>query len=1317
MTKDKKKSLYVNGRASNRQVKLLVDSGAVVSVVKKSCADELGLPLVDKRDEKLIGASGINLVVHGRTSKIPVNLSGLVLPISFLVVENIVTPFILGTDFLREHGVKLDFENLKMNVRGRCIPLKYTSPYAKRALVVTTADSQIKGQSMIQCVIQTVGTQQQSSNITKDGVYLYNPNCFFWGESYDTDIQGALVNVLQQNLTVPVEITDPQIELFLPEGTVVGTISTIDPLLASIERQLSTEEKTNKVIKELKIDSNNYIDEPTKRALKDLVEEFLDVFSENKYDLGNTDMMEAEINLSNGDSPIIEPYRRPPVHLLPMVAKEIEDLLEAGVIRESLSPFNTATVIIKKPDGSVRLCIDYRSLNKQTISVTAPLPPLDMIISQVGGRKYYSKMDLTKGYYAIKIKEDHVYKTAWSIPGLGAYEFVRLPLGLKNSPSYFCQLLTRLFRGLDHQKCFIYLDDILTSSHTVDEMLEQLRLIFQRLRIGKLKLSPEKCEFLSRRIMFLGSWISEKGYEADQEKVRAIVAIPFPQTKKKLQSFLGAANWFRGLIPNYATLCGPLTDLLKQQNNKIASNPEALKSFDKVKEALSSMSVMILPDLQKTFVIYCDASFVGLGAAIGHEELTDDGKIQFRPIAYASRVLTGPEKKWPSFKLEMKCVHYALTKWEHFIYGSPNEAIVYTDMLALTAPKFLNKTNCRLLLAWSMKLSEFNFQLKHVKGENNELADTLSRAPTGSKDIWDYWVSVIQTQEKPVSTINLIKEAVLIAPMLDENGLESQVIEKTKRLGTFEDPLPITLTKFGQILSEQLLDPVLRIVREWLTKGQRPPSSQATGFDQVLRSYFNKYKRLAISPENLVTIKYWGEASQKFRLLVCVPESLMVTMMKTQHDLNGHPGVEKTMQMLRQTVWWPSQTEQVKLHIQSCEACFFFNEGFKPKPRVALRLYDQRNICNSRVYCDTMGPIYNKTGAERHILLVTCGFSKFVTGVVLPNIQSQTIAKGFLECHIFVHGCPEQLVTDQGTSISSSQVIKNLYNLLNIDKIQTTAYHPQTNLTENRNKTVKQIISKLVQECPEKWPKYLQMALFSYNNTVNKSTGYSPGYLFYGRHMRNAHDICFGTTTTKFFRNQAHYANELYWQMREVNCIVRNTLQAQQERCKRYYDRKVNSTNYKKGDFVAVSMPLPHAEKADQKFKTRLRVLFQISQVISDHNYLLKELTTGKEKVVHHDRMRYITPALAAKIAERLKIPQEETAPQKHETEEENKHEEEEEDDIELHGMKFQWGREWTSEEQDTEQEDEGSGDDIREIPRRSGRTRQAPRWLEDYDQ
>ena len=219
----------------------------------------------------------------------------------------------------------------------------------------------------------------------------------------------------------------------------MGSLHNVDHLINTILSKLTLEEKQAKVFDELKIDDNEQLDGSTKEKLKSLISEFLDVFSENKFDLGSVDLLEAEINLDNEDRPIVEPYRWPPVHLLPMVAQEIEHLLDAGVITESQSPFNTATVIVKKPDGSVRLCIDYRSLNKHTIAVTAPLPPLDMITSQVGGKKFYSKMDLTKGYYAVRTKEEHIYKTAWSIPGLGAYEFVRLPLGLKISPSYFCQ--------------------------------------------------------------------------------------------------------------------------------------------------------------------------------------------------------------------------------------------------------------------------------------------------------------------------------------------------------------------------------------------------------------------------------------------------------------------------------------------------------------------------------------------------------------------------------------------------------------------------------------------------------------------------------------------------------------------------------------------------------------------------------------------------------------------------------------------------------------------------------------------------------------
>ena len=168
-------------------------------------------------------------------------------------------------------------------------------------------------------------------------------------------------------------------------------------------------------------------------------------------------------------------------------------------------------------------------------------------------------------------------------------------------------------------------------------------------------------------------------------------------------------------------------------------------------------------------------------------------------------------------------------------------------------------------------------------------------------------------------------------------------------------------------------------------------------------------------------------------------------------------------------------------------------------------------------------------------------------------------------------------------------------------------------------------ITKLVMEFPNKWLQFLQTALFSYNNTVNKSTGFSPGYLFYGRTLRNAHDIYFGTSSTKFFRDQSHYACSLYWELREIYSLVRSRLGEQQQRCKRYYDRRSNKPDHKIGDYVVIYMPLPVSERANNKFKSRLLVLYQIIQVISDQNHLLEELASGRRKVVHHDLMRYIS--------------------------------------------------------------------------------------------
>ncbi len=1238
-------SLYAQGIVNKKSLNFLIDSGAVVSILSEDCAKKLNVGSLQKATHKLIGASGTNLEVVGSLNNVVVTLGGTSFIVDFIVVRNLVTSAVLGSDFLINNGITCDFGKMLLS-KGNTnmnIPLLSNESSKPEILVATKSDITFTGTREISCSVSSIDSNLPVNN----GLYLYQPNAKFWGPVDDDfsqdDVETCLVKVDKSRLTICAALADQNAELYIPAGTVVGKLKPVDSIVNNVQQVLTPEQKKILVFSKLKIDDNTNMSQPQKQQMKDLVSEFIDVFSENKFDIGYTDMMEAEIKLNNGDEPIFQPYRRAPIHLLPKVSEEIEKLLELGVIKESQSPFNTATVIVKKPDGSVRIAVDYRALNKATVSITAPLPPIDMVTAQVGGKKFYSKMDLTRGYYAIPIKKSDTYKTAWSIPGLGAYEFLRLALGLRNAPAYFCRLLTRLFRGLDHVICFIYLDDILTSSDTFEDMIHKLRLVFERLRLGKLKISPDKCEFMASKVKFLGSYISQEGYQACVDKVKAILELNFPETKKKLQSFIGMCSWYRPFISSFAAVMSPLTDLLKGSGHVLSPTIEAKLSFEAIKEKLTSMEVMILPQLDKPLVIYCDASFRGLGCCIGHVMETDKSE-NFRPVAYASRVLTTPESKWPSFKLEMRCIYYALNKWEHLIYGSSLKTVVYTDMLALTSPNYLNKTNCRLLLSWAMKLSEFDFELRHVKGLENSTADYLSRAPLGSNDIWDYWVRVIKNQEQQPSAsvvLNIIKESIILNNDLLADPTSPDANDQTLPDGYFENPLPVSFSNFGMLFDHQLLDGPLKNVRSWLVNGSRPAAREASGLDKTSRVYFNKFQRLMFTKQNLVAIKYWGNKSQKFRLLVCIPDSLMKETILLNHEKNGHPGVERCMKMLRQTVWWPEQYLQVTLHVKSCEQCFFFNEGFRPKPRMFMSVYDQRNSCNSRLYCDTMGPIYNDRGVEKHILLVTCAFSKYVSGIVLTNILSITIAKALLNCHILIFGCPEQIITDQGSSIHASEVIQQLYQLLNIDKDKISAYHPQSNLTERSNKSIKAVISKLTHECPNKWPQYLPVALFSYNNTINKSTGFSPGYLFFGRQMRNAHDIYFGTTSTKFFRDQSHYACNLYWELREVYGLVTEALQRQQLSAKKLYDKKACRTEYKIGDYVALFMPLPASERANNKFKTRLRVLFRIVKVISDHNFLIENLETKKLKVVHHDLLRLLEHDLATKISRKLKLPAE----------------------------------------------------------------------------
>jgi hypothetical protein len=744
-------------------------------------------------------------------------------------------------------------------------------------------------------------------------------------------------------------------------------------------------------------------------------------------------------------------------------------------------------------------------------------------------------------------------------------------------------------------------------------------------------------------VYFLGAWLSEDGYEADKEKVKAILELPFPTTKKKLMSWLGMINWFRPLLKNCASELKPISDLLTGKGTVVTSTEDAMKAFRLMKQKLTTMPILVMPDRNKTFFLWCDASFQGLGCALTHQVKDEAGNMVHKPVSYGSRVLTSAEQKWPSFKLEMRAVVWSILKYEHLLYGASQPFVVYTDMKSLTQTGYLNKATCRLLLSWSIKLSEYNFLLEHTPGKDNQLADYLSRTPLkSSNDLWDYWIGVVKDQQQSTSKVLTIIRSSLIEEAEQEDSADNDWDEliqiDVEADGTFEKPLPVTFNNSEELYIEQAKDATLITVRSWLNQKQRPNPTEASNLSAELRTYFNKFDRLALTHQHLVAIKYFGELSQKFRFLVCMPESLKQKTMELKHDRGGHPGVVKTILMVKEKFWWPKMSEEINLHAKACVECFFHNKGFCPKPKMVMKLYEQRNIPNFRCYADTMGPIQKNSGATKHIFLITCGFTKFVSGAVVSNIESPTLAKAFLNSHVLLHGTPDQICTDQGSSIDASELIKHFYDLMNVSKIRTTPYRPSTNLVERINKTAKAILAKLVHRHPDKWDSYLPLALFCYNNTVHSATGFAPNYLFFGRQVKAPNDLFFGTTSTEFYRDQGHYAHDLYWKMRDVYGLVQSSLKKQQEQAKRLYDKSARLTKYKERDHVALVLPLPPSEQPNNKFKSRFRVLYQIEKVISDHNYLVKHLQSNKDRVVHHDLMRLVPPKLASKLKEELNL-------------------------------------------------------------------------------
>ncbi|WVZ70482.1 hypothetical protein U9M48_019146 [Paspalum notatum var. saurae] len=376
--------------------------------------------------------------------------------------------------------------------------------------------------------------------------------------------------------------------------------------------------------------------------------EYPDVFPDELPRLLPDRAVEFAINLVPGTAPIAKaPYRMSGKEY-DELKKQLDELLEKGLIRCSVSPWGALVLFVKKRDETMRLCIDYRELNAVTLKSKCPLPRIDDLLDQLKGAKYFSKIDLRSGYHQIKIREEDIPKTAF-VTRYGHHEFTVVPSGLTNAPAYFMNLMNRILKEELDQFVVVFTDDILIYSKTYEEHGKHLRVVLEKLRKNQLFGKFSKCEFLLEKITLLGHVWTTEGVSVDPEKIEAVSNWKTPRNVTEIRSFLGLAKYYRRFIENFSKIARPMTELLKDKVS-FEWNDKREKSFQCLKDKLTTTPVLTLPDLQKDFVVYCDASRQGLGCV-----LMQDNHV----ISYASRHIVSD--RGPQFTARFwKSLHEAL---------------------------------------------------------------------------------------------------------------------------------------------------------------------------------------------------------------------------------------------------------------------------------------------------------------------------------------------------------------------------------------------------------------------------------------------------------------------------------------------------------------------------------------------------------------------------------------------------------------------------------------------------------------------------------
>uniref|UniRef100_A0A3B1IUQ7 Gypsy retrotransposon integrase-like protein 1 n=1 Tax=Astyanax mexicanus TaxID=7994 RepID=A0A3B1IUQ7_ASTMX len=1008
----------------------------------------------------------------------------------------------------------------------------------------------------------------------------------------------------------------------------------------------------------------------TKFQLVQMLETYKDVFSRHHLDCGEAKDFVHRIRLTD-DRPFRLPYRRvPPAHYqkLRQVLTEME---EQGIIRKSVSEYASPLVMVWKRDGSLRICTDFRWLNARTLKDAHPLPHQSDCLAALGGNSVFSTMDLTSGFYNLPLHEEDKKYTAFTTP-LGLHEYNRLPQGLSNSPASFMRMMMSIFGDLNFSSLLCYLDDLLIYAPSEEEALSRLEVVLRRLREHNLKLSPKKCHLLRKSVKFLGHIVNVDGVAVDPEKVNVIVKMTAKDlmeddgcipSVRRIKSFLGMVFYYQHYIPNCSSIAKPLFALTAGQKrkgktvklNKNAGTFRKLKASDwtnecesaflMLKEKLLHCVVLAHPDFSRPLILSIDASLDGLGAVLSQ---ISAGETLARPIAFASKTLSNAQKRYPAHRLEFLALKWSVCdKFSHWLKGNP--FTVWTDnnplTYIMTKPK-LDACEQR----WVAKLAPYTFDLKHIPGTKNIIADTLSRDPfartVGKRVISEPYDTLLReaegTEEEGIQNVFRARvQGIQIVEKADGCGrgfekeithcdvkalltvhTEWEVAAESRAVQFLQSSSQVTLP--GQDTLESLSsdelrqcqeqDPIISKVLRFVEQKRHPSRRERSKWNSATLMLLKQWDKLSIQNGVLFRVTRDQKSKQKKSQFV-LPECLRQQALSGLHDMAGHQGQARTLHLARQRFFWPRMEGDIRQYVRCCERCILAKT---PEPAARAPLESIVTSAPMELVCIDFWSAEDAKQRSVDVLVVTDHYTKLAHAFPCANQTAKQVAKKLWDNVFCVYGFPQRIHSDQGANFES-ELIAELLKLSGVAKSRTTGYHPMGNGgTERFNRTLGSMLRALPLKSKQQWPQQIQALTFAYNATIHETTGYAPFYLMFGRVPRLPIDVIFKQVLKDpIIVDYNSYAKSLMSSLHEAAQIAQQHAAKERQRQAQEYNKRAKGIALNVGNRVLLANK---GERGKRKLADRWESTMYtiIDSNPKTHIYKIED-DRGRVKVVHRN--------------------------------------------------------------------------------------------------